>query len=428
MADNTNKKLRNMLIYQIFVRNYSPKGDFAGVENDLDRIKELGVDIVYLLPIHPIGLKNRKGSLGSPYAISDYRSINPEYGTLEDFISLVDAIHKKDMKCIIDVVYNHTSPDSELSKEHPEWFYHKDDGSFGNRVGEWSDVIDLDYGNRELWDYQIDTLKYWAAIVDGFRCDVAPMVPITFWEKARSEVENVRPGCIWLAETIDPGFLLQLRAQGIPAHSDAEIYRAFDISYDYDIYADMVGYLTGKKELCDYAEVVNRQEYVYPDNYVKMRFLENHDRSRAAFMIPNEQALRNFTAFSFFQKGIAFIYAGQEYGAEHLPSLFDKDTVDMCPRDSADMSGMICRLSRIKKREIFTESSYKVNVPAENIMVATHSGKGVNLTGIFSLKGKTAHVPVMIPDGIYNDILSDEKIEIYEGALNIYGKPLIIEW
>lgn len=428
MADITNKKLRTMFIYQIFVRNYSEKGDFAGVECDLDRIKGLGVDIIYLLPIHPVGVEKRKGTLGSPYAISDYRSVNPEYGTLEDFIRLVDAIHEKDMKCIIDVVYNHTSPDSVLVKEHPGWFYHKTDGTLGNRVGDWSDIVDLDYTNMDLWDYQIDTLKYWAGFVDGFRCDAAPMVPVGFWEKARAEVEAVRPGCIWLAESIDPGFILQLRSEGIPAHGDAELYRAFDITYDYDIYGCLVDYLSGKAALCDYAWAVNRQEYTYPDNYVKLRFLENHDRSRAAFMIPDKQALYNFTAFLFFQKGITLVYAGQEFGAVHRPSLFDRDTVDMHPENGTDMSGLIHRLSWIKRREIFTDSSYTLITSDEDVMIASYSGRGTHLTGIFSLKGRTVHVPVMIPDGLYNDILSDEKVEIYEGALNIYGRPVIFEW
>ncbi len=192
MADNTPKKLRNQIMYQVFVRNFSEEGTFKKVEEELDRIKALGTDIVWLMPIHPIGKAQRKGTLGSPYAISDYRAVNPEFGTLDDFISFTNAVHDRGMKCIIDVVYNHTSPDSVLSKEHPEWFFHKSDGSFGNRVGDWSDIIDLDYSNKELWRYQIDTLKYWAQWVDGFRCDVAPLIPIAFWEQARAEVSGSR--------------------------------------------------------------------------------------------------------------------------------------------------------------------------------------------------------------------------------------------
>ena len=204
MSLSTEKSLRNKVMYQIFVRNFSEAGTFAEVEKKLDEIKKLGVDIIWLMPIHPIGKKKRKGTLGSPYAISDYRSINPEFGTIEDFESLVNAIHSKGMKCIIDVVYNHTSPDSVLSSEHPEWFYHREDGSFGNRVGDWSDIIDLDYNNHELWDYQIDTLKYWAGYVDGFRCDVAPLIPIEFWKKARQEVAKVREDCLWVRGPAPP--------------------------------------------------------------------------------------------------------------------------------------------------------------------------------------------------------------------------------
>ena len=158
VARNTDLHLRNQMIYSVFVRNYSHEGTFEKVREDLPRIRSLGADIIWLMPIHPIGRSNRKGSLGSPYAIRDYRAVNPEYGTLEDFKALADSIHALGMKVIIDVVYNHTSPDSWLRENHPEWFYHKPDGSFGNHVGDWTDIIDLDYDQRELWKYQIEDL------------------------------------------------------------------------------------------------------------------------------------------------------------------------------------------------------------------------------------------------------------------------------
>ena len=142
--------------------NYNP---FLSVIPDLDRIKALGTDIIWLMPIHPIGEKNKKGSLGCPYANRDYRTVNPCYGTMEDFRALVSAIHEKGMKCIIDVVYNHTAPDATLVKEHPEFYYKKPDGSFGNKTADWTDVIDLDYRNRDLWDYQIESLRMWASSV-----------------------------------------------------------------------------------------------------------------------------------------------------------------------------------------------------------------------------------------------------------------------
>ena len=186
MARNTSLSLRNAVIYQIFTRNYKG-GTFQAVEADLDRIQALGADIIYLLPVQPSGEVHRKGSMGSPYAIRDYRIPDPVQGTMEDFKALSSAIHARGMKLMIDVVYNHTSPDSWLAENHPEWFFHKADGSLGNRIGDWWDVVDLDYTKKDLWRYQIDTLKMWAEYVDGFRCDVAPMVPLDFWLEARAK-------------------------------------------------------------------------------------------------------------------------------------------------------------------------------------------------------------------------------------------------
>lgn len=154
------------------------------------------------------------------------------------------------MKCIIDVVYNHTAPDSVLASEHPEWFYRKPDGSFGNHVGDWTDIIDLDYTNPGLWDYQIETLTQWARIVDGFRCDVAPLVPMEFWSKARQAVEKVRPGCIWLSESVEPGFITYLRSQNLVAHTDSEVFEVFDIAYDYDIFGIFRGYCNCTRWKC----------------------------------------------------------------------------------------------------------------------------------------------------------------------------------
>ncbi len=426
MADNTPKTLRNQMMYQIFVRNYSKEGTFAQVEKDLPRIKALGADIIWLMPIHPIGRAQRKGSLGSPYAISDYRAVNPEFGTLEDFQSLVAAIHEMGMKCIIDVVYNHTSPDSVLREEHPDWFFHKSDGSFGNRVGDWTDIIDLDYSNKELWRYQIDTLKYWAQWVDGFRCDVAPLIPITFWEQARREVEQVRPGAIWLSESVEPGFILYMRAQGLTAHSDGEIYRAFDLSYDYDCYDAFKSYFYGKGSLQSYAQAVNRQETTYPGNYVKLRFLENHDVTRARFFIPDIAALQSWTAFCFFQKGTALVYAGQEKAVSHLPSLFDKDDVCWDGAETVDLSGFIAQLSALKKNPVFTDSTYHVEAVGENALAAYHEKDGKKAVGVFPLQGQTAFVPVDLPDGVYTDALTDGTVEVFRGGMQCFGKPIII--
>ena len=137
MAKDTKTELRNLIIYSVYVRNHTGEGTFRALIPDLERIRALGTDVVWLMPIHPIGEKCRKGTLGSPYANRDYRAINPEFGTMDDFRALADAVHRTGMKLMIDVVYNHTSPDSVLWNEHPEWFYHRPDGTPGNHIGEW---------------------------------------------------------------------------------------------------------------------------------------------------------------------------------------------------------------------------------------------------------------------------------------------------
>ena len=425
MAKSTDKSLRNQIMYSVFVRNHSLEGSFEGVRRDLDRIRALGTDVIWLMPVHPIGEKARKGALGSPYAIRDYRAINPEYGTLEDLKALVDDVHRRGMKCIIDVVYNHTSPDSRLAEQHPEWFYRKADGGFGNRVGDWYDVIDLCYDRRELWDYQIETLRQWAAIVDGFRCDVAPLVPLDFWLRAREAVEQVRPGCLWLAESVEPPFISMGRAGGLDVLSDSEIFQTFDASYEYDVFPFFRDYLEGKIPLARYAEAVNAQEHIYPANYVKLRYLENHDTPRAAFVIPDEAALVNWTALLYFQKGMTLLYAGQEVCAAHRPSLFDKDPVSW--ETGKDLSDLMRALGKIKKHPILTDSRYEVRALPHEILYAVHSSGGKQLAGVFSLRGESAVVRAQVPDGRYVNLIDQSPVEVHEGKLPCKGKPIIFE-
>lgn len=425
MAKSTSKEYRNQVMYSVFVRNYSLEGTFDGVRRDLDRIRDLGVDIVWLMPIHPIGKAARKGSLGSPYAIRDYTKINPEYGTIEDFRLLVDAIHDRGMKCIIDVVFNHTSPDSWLALHHPEWFFHKPDGSFGNKVGEWLDVIDLDFEQLDLWDYLIEVLCNWAKIVDGFRCDVAPLIPLDFWLKAREAVEKIRPGCLWLSESVEPIFTVENRARHMTSLSDSEIYQAFDVTYEYDIFGFFVDYLKGLIPLSRYAECINQQEALYPDNYVKLRYLENHDRPRASLIIPDPRMLVNWTAFIYFQKGMTLLYAGQEYGCSHLPSLFDRDTVDW--KANLDLCDLIKHLYTVKKNPILRDSRYEVTAFPREILYATHRTDNHQLIGIFSMRAESSVLDVTIPDGCYKNLVDGTFVEVHAGKLACTGNPIIIE-
>lgn len=423
MAIMTSKEYRDQVLYSVYVRNYSKEGTFEAVRRDLGRIKSLGVDIIWLMPIHPIGVRARKGTLGSPYAISDYRAVNPEFGTLADFRRLVDGIHSLGMRCIIDVVYNHTSPDSWLAEHHPEWFYRTADGSMGNHVGDWTDIVDLDYSKTELWDYQIETLKYWAAMVDGFRCDVAPLVPLAFWLRAREEVEKVRPGCFWLAESVEPRFIAGARADGLPVLSDSEMFQAFDACYDYDSYPCFRDYVEGDIPLNGYAAYLDRQEVMYPDNYVKLRFLENHDQLRSAFLIPEERALLNWTAFLYFQKGMTMLYAGQERSCVHCPSLFERDPVDWS--SGPDRSEQLRRLGELKKHPLLTNGAYHVRALPGDILCAGYTSGERQLIGIFSVKVACAPAAVPAPDGTYRNLADGGSVEVKFGRVSCQGAPII---
>lgn len=425
MARNTDLNLRGQVIYSIYVRNHSEEGTFKAVEKDLERIKNLGTDIIWFMPIHPIGVKNKKGDLGCPYAIKNYREVNPEYGTLEDFKSCVDKIHDLGMKCIIDVVYNHTSPDSWLVENHPEYFYKKPDGNLGNRVGDWWDVVDLDYNNKDLWDYQIDTLKMWAEVVDGFRCDVASLIPVDFWIKAREEVSKVRPNAIWLAESVHTNFLIDLRRHGISGNSDCEVYQAFDICYDYDVQPYFAGYLKGENTLSYYVDRLNLQEGIYPENYIKLRFLENHDNPRAKDLIKDENQLINWTAFQYFQKGTTLIYAGQETENTKCPSLFDKDLVDW--NTGKDITKLMQKLYKIKKNNIFIDGSYRLFADEDNqTIIGYYEKNGEKVVGVFSLKGIEGEIKVKLQDGEYINEIDNEKVIVKNGKIKINQRPIIL--
>ncbi|MBQ9662056.1 MAG: alpha-amylase [Oscillospiraceae bacterium] len=426
MARKTDVNLQKQVIYSIYVRAHTEEGTFLSVIPDLDRIKALGTDIIWLMPIHPIGVEGKKGSLGCPYSNRDYRSVNPEYGTMEDFRTLVDEIHKRGMKCIIDVVYNHTSPDAVLLQEHPDYYYHDEKGNTGNKIGDWADVIDLDYSVPGLWDYQIETLMSWAGIVDGFRCDVASFVPVSFWVMARSFVEKVRPGCIWLAETVHQSFGNLARREGFGCDRDTEVYEAFDMEYEYDVRESFDRYVKGEVVLSHWLDMLNFQEAVYPANYNKLRFLENHDQPRICASVEAESDRDNYTAMLFFLKGTTLLYAGQEFSCSHTPSLFEKEVF---PRDGRDISAAIKHLSDIRHSVLDPDDAFNAWADDEHdIAVLLRQSGTRKKIGVFSLKSESAVVPVPAPDGEYENLIDGSTVSVREGKLLCEGRPVIFRF
>lgn len=423
MAKHTSPELRKLNIYKLFIRNFTEMGTINAIHSELDRIKHLGTDVICFLPFYPTGQKQRKGSLGSPYAVKDHREVDPELGTIEDFKRLVIEIHKREMKVMIQVVLNHTSPDSPLMDDHPEWYYKKPDGSLGNRFGDWKDIVDLDYQNLDLWVYQIGMLREWAKIVDGFHCNFAPLLPLKFWRLARREIKKIKPHFIWMAEGIENKFIRELRSLQIVAYSDAELFQEFDITDEYDVYDDFMYYLAGEIPLSQYIHVLNMQEISFPSNYVKAQFLENHDKERIPIYLEDIDNLIQWTAFKHLQKGANILNNGQEVASNKRLSLIDKDPINW--QTGINLSMFIARVSAIEKTHIPTVNVYYHLEAYDDLdtVVMYYTDAVEKRIGVFNLKHHDGQVPVNVPDGEYENLITQSTLKIEDGKINIKDTP-----
>ncbi len=425
MAQDTPKSYRNLILYEIYVRNHGRDGNLANVTADLPRIKAMGVDVIWFMPIHPIGQLNKKGELGCPYSIQDYRTVNPEYGTKKEFELLCQYAHALGLRVMIDVVYNHTSHDALLLAEHPEWYHLDANGRPVTTVPEWSDVIDLDYSHEALWDYQIETLQMWAKLgVDGFRCDVASIVPLDFWKRARAVVAQVKPGVIWLAESVHTSFVVDRRHQGLTAHSDGEIHEAFDLSYDYDIWPAWEKAVADPADVPLYTSLLWQQQGIYPAHTIKMRCVENHDQPRImARAATREQALA-WTAFQAFNEGPFLIYAGQEAENTHTPDLFDLDKVKW---GAYSAQAFLTRLCQLKKDSVQVHGQFTLllHQPA---LSALWQAEDEGLFGAFNVAGVTDVMATPLPDGIYVNLLDDRAVEVRDGEMAVPETAVILRY
>ena len=303
-------------IYEVNLRQYTKEGTIQAFKNHLPRLKNMGVGILWMMPIHPIGEINRKGSLGSYYSIKDYYEINPEFGTLKEFKNLVNEIHELGMYVIIDWVANHTSWDNAISASNPEWYTKNSNGNFmPPKDTDWSDVIDLDYSKSPLRKYMIDAMKYWIKEIniDGFRCDVAGMVPNDFWEKSIKELNQIKP-IFMLAEWEDPKLL------------DA----GFSADYNWTLYHNLKDLASGKKSILKLEDYLKKNPKGYPKKAVRMNFLDNHDEnSWGRVMIDHFGPLvYPMMTLNFTLPGIPMIYSGQESKLAKKLEFFEKDIIE----------------------------------------------------------------------------------------------------
>lgn len=302
--------IRDAVIYEIFPRAFSPEGNFNGITARLDSLKDLGVTILWLMPIHQIGQEKKKGSIGSPYAVRDHYSINSDYGTKEDLHRLITEAHKRGLKVIIDIVANHTSWDSVLMKT-PEFYKHDAQGKIIWPY-DWTDVAWLNYDNAKLRDYMTEMLNYWIRDfdLDGFRCDVAGEVPVDFWEHARAELEKIKPEIVMLAEASKPDLMV----------------KAFDLDYAWPLHSTLTAVLTGSSPATAIRQVWEQERAKFPRGTTHMVFSDDHDESRAIARFGERGALVA-SALVFSLDGVPLLYNGMEVGdtAESgAPALFEK--------------------------------------------------------------------------------------------------------
>jgi cyclomaltodextrinase len=302
--------VKDGVIYEIYPRAFSAAGNFNGVTAQLDRLKELGVTILWLMPIHIMGTEKKKGSIGSPYAVRDYYSINPDYGTKEDLKRLVSETHRRGLKIVIDIVANHTSWDNVLMKT-PE-FYRRDGAGKILSPYDWTDVAALNYDNAKLREYMTEMLKYWIREfdLDGFRCDVAGEVPTDFWENARAQLEQIKPDIMMLAEAAKPELLV----------------KAFDVDYAWPFHSALTDVVMGNRPAAVLRDVWNDERAKFPRGAMRMMFSDNHDERRAIVRFGERGALAA-AAMTFTMAGVPLIYNGMEVGdtAESgAPALFEK--------------------------------------------------------------------------------------------------------
>ncbi|NVO83881.1 alpha-amylase family glycosyl hydrolase [Hymenobacter terrestris] len=339
----------NASIYEVNIRQYTPEGTFRAFEAHLPRLDSMGVGILWLMPINPIGQEKRKGSLGSYYSVRDYRAVNPEMGTLEDLRHLVDAAHKRGMHVILDWVANHTSWDSELARQHPDWFLRDSLGRFRPPVADWQDVIALDFSKPELRRYMTESMTYWVreADVDGFRCDVAGLVPTDFWNDTRAALTQIKP-VFMLAEwdeLHDPPFLK-------PGEFDPNTHlleKAFDATYALRLryLLDSIALRQQPTRAIDTYLAAERAKY--PAGVYLMNFTSSHDInswSGTEYERLGANALPQ-AVLAALLPGIPMVYSGQEAALKKRLSFFEKDPI---PWNGYPLQDFYTTLLQLKKR------------------------------------------------------------------------------
>ncbi len=396
---------KNANIYEVNLRQYTPEGTINAFAKHIPRLDVLGVDILWVMPVQPIGAINRKGSLGSYYSIQNYTAVNPEFGTMKDFKKMVSAAHKAGMHVILDWVANHSAWDNAWIAEHPDWYTSGKDGRIVSPVDDWSDVADLNYDNADMRKAMIEAMRFWIteADIDGFRCDVAYMVPFDFWKTAIEELETTKPNLFFLAEGEGPAF-----------HENG-----FDMDYTWEVHHAMNKLARGEIALSKVDSIIQAQRLAYPADSYRMYFTSNHDENSwqgTEFERMGKGAEAMFVLAATIP-GMPLVYSGQEVGLDKRLRFFDKDTIPFGNGSSA-YAVFYQTLLELKHENIalwngaYGGSFDVINTDNEIYVFARQKGKNKVLVVVnCSAEGRAI--------ALKNDILKGKYKDIFNGGTSI---------
>ncbi len=397
---------RGSTIYEINVRQFSESGKFSAVTAALPRLKELGVDILWLMPIHPIGELHRKGPLGSYYAIKDYLGINPEFGTAQDFREFVDAAHALGLRVILDWVPNHVSPDNPLTESHPGFFWRDDQGNLVPPHGtDWTDVVQFDFDAPGLLEYQAGVLLHWIQKfgIDGFRCDVAWGLPTPFWNDVVKRVRAVKPDTFFLAEA------------ELPQHQVA----SFNLSYGFDLHHAMNSIAQGKKSASGLDEAYARIRAHFPRGGAVMVFTSSHDENSWAGTEFERMGdgYAPFAVLTFLLDGVPMIYNGQEVGLDRRLKFFERDPI-VWPGEVHPTTRLYQALTALRRANpaLHTGAPMRRLDTTDNasFYVVERSAGARKVVGLFNLTAREAKADLFDPAlaGEWRDAFTGEGVKL----------------
>jgi glycosidase len=321
-------------IYEINLRQFTEEGTFNAFAKHLPRLRDMGVEVLWFMPIYPVGLKNRKGTLGSYYSIRDYHAVNPDYGTMRDFLALADTAHQMGFKIMLDWVANHSAWDHVWTETHPEFFRRDEHGNFTPPYPEWADVIKLNYENPEMRQAMIDAMKFWVREfdIDGYRCDMAHLVPLDFWKETRQAVDSVKP-LFWLAES-----------------EEINYHQVFDASYTWEFLHTMERFWRRETNISGIDSVLSKYHDQFPPNSLRIYFTSNHDENSHSGSEYHRigEAAKAFAVLCATWNGIPMIYGGQELPNYKPLKFFEKDTIEWS--ENIQLQEFYKRLLTLKKK------------------------------------------------------------------------------